>query len=123
MKKGRHIYTLFHKCTAVFLILALLWLTVSTPFVMSAQEKAKTAKSSHTSIPDNGNEEGTSKTPGNATEEKVPNSGNQFSEEYIHGHDLSHHFFYVVSSYHKCENADTYTAFHGELLVPPPNAA
>ena len=60
---------------------------------------------------------------GNSTEEK-PHSGNSsisLSEEYLHDNHKAEYLFSITSSYHKAENADTYTAFHGELLVPPPN--
>lgn len=61
---------------------------------------------------------------GNTTEEKAPSGSNvSFSEEYLHDNHHSDHFFSAKASYHKCENADTYHAFHGELLVPPPNMA
>lgn len=69
----------------------------------------------------NGNEEETSNPFGNNTEEKAPNSGNSFSEEYLHIQHINHPYFSKTSQYHKFENADIYIAFHGELLVPPPN--
>lgn len=123
MSKGKKIYTLFHKCTAIFLIMTLLWLTVSTPFVAAAQQEiAKSEKMTDSKAPGTDAEEENTNAPGNATEEKVPGS-NSLSEEYIHEPYLTHYFFSPVSTYHKCENADTYIAFHGELLVPPPNAA
>jgi hypothetical protein len=59
---------------------------------------------------------------GNSVEEKAPVSSN-LSEEFLHEHHASHIFFTVISLYHKLGNAGTYTAFHGELLVPPPNVA
>ena len=59
---------------------------------------------------------------GNTTEEKAPVS-NSFSEEYLHDHHSTDCFFSIVLQYHKCENADTYHAYHGELLVPPPNVS
>jgi hypothetical protein len=59
---------------------------------------------------------------GNASEEKAPTT-TSFSEEYLHDHYMTDHFFSIALQYHKCENAGTYNAFHGELLVPPPNAA
>lgn len=60
---------------------------------------------------------------GNTTEEKAPNSLSSFSEEYLHDNHRSEYFFLIASQFHKCENANTYVAFHGELLVPPPNRA
>ena len=124
MKRNRKIYSVFHLCSAVFLILALMWLTVSTPFVIaSQQEQARQHKIEKTvSSQLAGNEEETSNPFGNNTEEKAPTSTN-FSEEFLHSFHIISHFYTEISQYHKHENSDTYVAFHGELLVPPPNAS
>lgn len=105
------------------MILTLLWLTISTPFVVSfQQEMAKQGFSIDVSSPLSSDEEDTSNPFGNNTEEK-PASGSSVSlaEEYLHDNHKAEYLFSITSSYHKCENADTYIAFHGELLVPPPN--
>jgi hypothetical protein len=108
----------------MFMILALLWLTVSTPFVYaSQQEQAKLEKVSHTKAPPNCNEEESPNPFGNSTEEKASGSSS-LSEEYLHQHHHPEEYSSSISSqYDKCENADTYIAFHGEVQVPPPNAA
>jgi len=115
-------YNFFQKGSAIFMIVALLWLTVSTPFVFaSQQELAKQDKmAADTQSPLAGNEEEASNPFSNTTEEKAPSS-TTVSEEFLHDNNHSEHFFSLVSQYHKCENADTYHAYHGELLVPPPN--
>ena len=126
MNRRKRTYTFFQKITSVFLIITLLWLTVSTPFVFAAQQElAKQQKvlaidsSAKSDCEDcNSEEDGGN----NNIEEKVPGSTN-LSEEFLHDHNETHHFFTIISLYHKLENADSYTAFHGELLVPPPNAA
>jgi hypothetical protein len=122
MLNYRKIYTLKHKLSAVFMMVALLWLTVSTPFVFAASQKmAKEIKTEKKQLPATDTEE--ESTPlGNNTEEKAPNT-NTFSEEFLHNHPESHYFLSKTSSYNKCADAATYVAFHGELLVPPPNAA
>jgi hypothetical protein len=121
MKRSRKIYSVSQLFSAVIMILALMWLTVSTPFVLAHQQGlAKKDKMEKTSSPLAGSEEETTKTPGNNTEEKTP-GGNSFSEEYIHDNHKTDHFIPVSQQYQKSENADTYIAFHGELLVPPPN--
>ena len=124
MKKIRKTYNVFQLCSAVFMILALMWLTVSTPFVLATQqEQAKQHKTEKaTSSPIAGSEEETNNPFGNGTEEKAPDTSN-FSEEYLHTFHTICHFYTEVSQYHKHENSGTYIAFHGELLVPPPNAA
>jgi hypothetical protein len=122
MKRGYKIYSVSQLVSAVVMILALVWLTVSAPFVYTAQEElSKQQKMEKPGFPLAGSEE-ESNPFGNNTEEKAPNT-TSLSEEYIHNSHRIHFFFSIATQYHKCENADTYIAFHGELLVPPPNAA
>jgi hypothetical protein len=124
MKRNRKTYSLFQLASAVIMILALLWLTISAPFVLAArQEIAKQDKMANASSPLAGNEEESANPFGNTTEEKSPTSSNSVSEEYLHDHHKADYFFSIVSQYHKCKDAVTYIAYHGELLVPPPNAA
>lgn len=126
MNKRRKKYTFFQKGSAVFLICTLLWLTVSAPFVLKAQQalakqnKVLSVNCNAESCEDGCTDEDASGN--NNIEEKVP-STNNFAEEFLHDHHITHHFFIVISFCHKQEEADSYTAFHGELLVPPPNAA
>lgn len=121
MKKNFKIYTVLQLSSAILMIVLLCWLTISTPFVYaSQQEQAKQGKINHDCTTNAGNEEETSNPFGNNTEEKTPGT-NSFSEEYLHSYHAASHFYIEVSQYHKSENADTYIAFHGELLVPPPN--
>ena len=121
MRKKRKIFNGIQLVSAVCMILALLWLTVSLPFIYANQQEiAKLEKSSPSNFPLSGNDEESNPLGGN-TEEKAPNSS--VSEEYLHDHHKSDYFISIAAQYHKCENADTYIAFHGELLVPPPNQA
>ena len=124
MKRTKKTYSVFQLTSAIVMIIALLWLTVSTPFVYAAQQDL--AKHSKVMDSDNSSpceEEETSSSLGNTTEEKKPSGGNSLSEEYLHHHHYDDNFFTIVSQKHKCENADVYVAYHGELLVPPPNVA
>jgi hypothetical protein len=120
MNSKKKSYSLFQNCSAVFMVLALLWLTISPAFVPVPPDSTKKGKIENGKPANAANEEESSKNP--TTEEKVPGS-NSFSEEYIHAHHETHYFFTLVSTFHKLENSDTYIAFHGELLVPPPNHA
>lgn len=123
MKRRRKIFTVSQLVSAVVMILALVWLTVSSPFVYAAQQElAKQHKIEKPASPLTGSEEESSNPFGNSTEEKAPGNSS-LSEEYIHSNQKIHLFFSIATQYHKCENADTYIAYHGELLVPPPNAA
>jgi hypothetical protein len=120
MKKNKKTYTFFQKATSVFLMLALLWLTVSTPFIITAQQElAKQLKALSIDASETGSGDETTDSGNNNIEEKVPTASN-LSEEYLH---ITHCFGIEISLYHKQQNADDYIAFHGELLVPPPNAA
>ena len=123
MKRNQKPYSVFQLASAVFMILALLWLTISTPFVYDNQQKqSQNIKmvSAQSSLADDGEEE--SNPFSNTTEEKNPNS-NTVTEEYLHSHHIVDHFLFIASQKYKCENAGTYIAFHGELLVPPPDVA
>ena len=122
MKSNKRTYQISQILSAGFLILALLWLTVSLPFVyesqreMAKQSKSVTDQCSHTS-----NEEEPANPFGNTTEEKAPSSSS-VSEEYLHDHHIAEYFTSLASQNHKCENSGIYNAFHGEVHVPPPNA-
>ncbi len=123
MKRIKNIYSFCNKAAAIGMILALLWLTVSAPFVFAAQEElAAYHQSADSSMPAGAGEEESASPFGNATEEKAPSSST-FSEEYLHDHHSDEHSFSIALQYNKHGDAGTYIAFHGELLVPPPNAA
>lgn len=123
MKGRKKTYNVFQLASAVIMILALVWLTVSAPFVYaSQQELAKQNKASTTNMLGNAEEE-TNNSLGNTTEEKKPSGNNTISEEYLHHHHIDDNFISTISRFHKCENSGVYNAFHGEVHVPPPNAA
>jgi hypothetical protein len=123
MKLNRKIYTSFQLSSAVFMIMALLWLTVSLPFVYDNQQKQSERDKIENASSSAENNEDSSNPFGNTTEEKNPNSSNSLSEEYLHDHYSHDHFFPVASQSYKCINVDTYIAYHGELDVPPPDVA
>lgn len=125
MKNSRKKYNLFHLASAIFMILALLWLTVSAPFVNAVQQNLTRQDKVENAVNLlSANEEESSTNPfGNNTEEKAPNGSNSFSEEYLHDHHAADDLIFIDQQFHKCDNAGTYIAFHGELHVPPPNVA
>lgn len=124
MQKNKKIYNIYQKASAIFMMLCLVWLTISTPFVLAfQQELAKMEKASHSQSPISGGEEEAGNPLNNTTEEKTPNMGSNFSEEYLHEHHSTDYIFAMIFIYNKYDNADTYHAYHGELLVPPPNAS
>ena len=123
MTKVSHSYNFFQRLSATMMIVALSWLTISAPFVFEQQQKiAKQNTSATADLPVAGTEEESNPFSG-STEEKAPKSLSTFSEEYLHDHHQSEYLFSIASKFHKCEDAGTYVAYHGELLVPPPNRA
>lgn len=105
------------------MIITLLWLTVSTPYVYAAQQLQE--KHALTSSPSDDNPCDSEETNpfANTTEEKAPSTSiNSFSEEYLHHNEDLFHCAELLLSHKKDHTATEYTAFHGELLCPPPNS-
>ena len=121
MQRPYNPYNFFEKAAAVFLIVTLMWLTVSTPFIMSMQQNAGTDDIS-VSWPCSDADEDNADGSGNNAEEKAA-SGSNLSEEFLHEHDFANNYFTISTLNHRQENTDVYIAFHGELHAPPPNAA
>jgi hypothetical protein len=122
MKRSQKTFNVFQLASAVFMIAALLWLTISAPFVYAGQQQlTKQEQTTDNSLPQATNEEEAANPFGNNTEEKAGSSS--FSEEYLHDHHKAEYFFSIVLRFHTHENVGTYIAFHGELHVPPPNVA
>ncbi|MGZ3882296.1 MAG: hypothetical protein ACXVBF_13190, partial [Flavisolibacter sp.] len=73
MKRSQHISNARHICSSILMVVTLMWLTVSTPFVYQAQ---KTLKETHrqTRQADNSNPFS------NTTEEKNESTVNTLSE-------------------------------------------
>lgn len=120
MSRAKPTYSLHNIWAAIFMLLTLLWLTVSTPFVFESQQansKYQLSVNADSELPVN---EEDSNPFGNSQEEKVP-SGTSLTEEFLHEFHSETLFYSLISKSYKCSDADTYTAFHGELLVPPPN--
>lgn len=123
MTKART-YQPFHYVTAIFMTIALLWLSVSAPFIYESQKRNSEFAKCCTQSLFAGMEEENTNSAGNNTEEKVPKTSlNNFTEEYLHDHHKSGHFALVNLQYFKNQDAGIYVAYHGEPLVPPPNAA
>ena len=123
MKRVPQPYNFLQRISAIMMIVALSWLTISAPFVFAQQQKMVEQKSAGCAdLPISATEEEANPF-SSSTEEKAPKSLNTFSEEYLHDQHHSEYFLSIASQFHKCENAGTYVAYHGELLVPPPNKA
>lgn len=120
MQQRKCTYNFFEKTATVFLLAMLIWLTVSTPFIMSMQQ----IESDDISVtwPCSDVDEDGCDTSGNDVEEKAAVSSN-LSEEFLHEHLHTYAYSILKSGKYSQENMDAYTAFHGELHAPPPNAA
>ncbi len=122
MKRESKKYKARKVLPVIFMMMALLWLTVSAPFVYAGQQEIAKQQMEKSGFPLSENEEESANPFGNSTEEKTPSSS-AFSEEYLHDHHITDHFLLSGSQYHNCEDEEAYITYHGELLVPPPNAA
>lgn len=120
--KGKHTYSGLQQGAAVVMILMLCWLTVSAPFVFACQQQLQKSESGkYTAMQTADAEEETTTNPyGNNTEEKVPGNGG-IAEEYLHETADAALELLRSGSYRIHLDARDYIAFHGELLVPPPN--
>ena len=116
--KELNTYGLINRVSAIVMIVALLLLTISTPFIFRAQQ-ADHQRISASANPFAGAEED-STNPLSGTEEKAPNTVN-LAEEYLHDNERAAGLFDDLSDCHIHGNDGTYVAYHGELLVPPPN--
>lgn len=121
--KGTSANMLVRWASSIFMMLVLLWLTVSTPFVSSFQqqmaerektEKEKSGKACTEENADNCNPFA------NTTEEKTESGSLSFSEEYLHDHEDAIHTLDDLLKHDNCGHSALYIAFHGELLSPPP---
>lgn len=103
------------------MIVTLLWMTVSAPFVVAGRQAAAAEKQMQWADLVDSEDQSSCNPFGNNTEEKVPCS-TSFSEEYLHHTDESFHAAELASQHTRCQAVKEYVAFHGEMLCPPPNA-
>lgn len=121
MRKRTQLHIILYKLNAAFFVLALVWLTVSTPFVVANQFNQDQLTSIESPLDNSGEEE--TANPLNSSSEEKPHNCNNLLEEYIH-HSAAIIALNDTSLSHSISlDADSYHAYHGELLVPPPNKA
>ena len=113
----RPTYSYYKKVAAVLMIFALLWLTISAPFVLRSQQLF--SQDSEIEAPFAGSEEESSNPFGNS-EEKSSKTSTTFSEEYMHDHYKSAYLFFIALQGHNSESNNLYTSHLVELLSPPP---
>jgi hypothetical protein len=96
------------------MITALLWLTVSTPFIYQAQRVQKEIQKQSQQTQDNNPFS-------NTNEEKNESSVNTLSE-YLHEPSELENNFIVLTRLFKLYSSKIYFEYHPELISPPPEA-
>lgn len=99
--------------SSLFMIMALVWLTISTPFVFASQQAQQKEIQKQAGSSEDRNPFSTT------TEEKNEGSVNTLSE-YLHDLNSINHHFIVLTRIYKCHTSDLYYAYHPELISPPP---
>jgi hypothetical protein len=117
MKHSKETYNPGNALAAILMVITLLWLTISTPFIYASEQQDVYGQTNNT----NGETPESEDSPlGNTTEEKTETGINILSEYLHHTDDLSH-----LASRPQQQNVThdvaVYVAFHGETLCPPPN--
>jgi hypothetical protein len=116
MKQSQRTYPVRHVVSSLFMIVALVWLTLSTPFVYDAQQSLKKeAQKESKQTGDNTNPFS------NTTEEKNESSVNTLSE-YLHEPPCIEKNFIMLTRLYKGYPSNIYYEYHPELLSPPPEA-
>ncbi|RYY59843.1 MAG: hypothetical protein EOO05_12010 [Chitinophagaceae bacterium] len=123
---GRRLHTKAQGFASVFMMAALLWLTISVPFVYAGQQKIaaekKVCKLARQQQQKQDDDRSSCNPFGNNTEEKAPSGVNTLSEEYLHHSEDLFHAVELFLSHHHVHSVDEYVSYHGEMLCPPPNA-
>jgi hypothetical protein len=114
MKKQKNKFSKGELLSCLFMIFALLWLTVSLPFVNYAEQVAVEQTSD--------NPEDDNSTQQNLPTEEKTESGSNSLSEYLHDHHFEMHEGYLISKGFKLSPDDTYLAFHPEQVLQPPKA-
>lgn len=97
--------------SSLVMILALLWLTVSTPFVYAASQPYTHIQA--TDADDDGNPLN------NTTEERSQTAGGSV-HEILHDHSFTHELFSMRIRFMRTDPTKLYFAYNPELLSPPP---
>lgn len=115
-------HILFRWASGIFMMLVLVWLTVSTPFVNGFQQQL--VEREYCDCDHHTDPEAAECNPfANTTEEKTESSKSlNFSEEYLHEYNETIHTLDDLLKHANAGHCDLYLAFHGELISPPPEA-
>jgi hypothetical protein len=114
MKRSHKIFSTIHAGSSLFMMVVLLWLTISTPYVYAAQQIQKQQQKQQKPYQNNNPFS-------NTTEEKNENGVNTLSE-YLHDFQLIEQSVTLVKKFYKCYPSNLYIEYHPELVSPPPEA-
>ena len=103
------------KLAAIIMVISLVWLTVSLPFVYNFFCDNGFATEMNSSA---GTEHPGEELPIQSSEEKAPTNNAQ--EEYLHGAAENLALLSLFLDHMASHNSTAYIAYHGELLSPPP---
>ncbi|PHX74253.1 MAG: hypothetical protein CK547_04250 [Chitinophagaceae bacterium] len=121
MRKNRNIYSIIKKINASLLLLAVISLTISTPVAFFTQEFSENTPEQNTPHPIDDSEDGASNLlNSNTNEEDAPANDNSI-EKFVHNPSEFETNHIQKVSYFETNKVKLYHAYHGELLVPPPN--
>jgi hypothetical protein len=118
MRQKTPSFTIAHKIGSLLLMLALLWLSVSTPYVYRFQQKVKAEKQAQTNAPDEDSEGSLNNNINEEKSESGPNTLQEYLHEPLH---LEHPSLAQVNEYGHFEQKAS-IAYHPELISPPPEA-
>jgi hypothetical protein len=108
----------------IFMMMTMFWLTISLPFIsesrIASNIECKSSASNDAMDTQQSEDAGFPQT--STSEEKGSEESDNFNEEYLHHHEggLLPGLIDCRTTMHDLAQ-DAYCAFHGELLVPPPN--
>lgn len=115
MKRSQYVYPARHMISSLLMVVTLLWLTVSTPFVFKAQQEQKKEIEKQSKLTD------TSNPFSNTTEEKNESGANTLSE-YLHVLVSVENDFITIKRLYIQYPSKIYFEHHPELISPPPEA-
>jgi hypothetical protein len=119
--KFRQQTSIYTFITAIFLMLALAFLTISLPFVYGARQMISVENTLNFPAQENDCDDNNPLT--GATEEKTGSNMGSVNEEYLHETHSAEEYLAALCKEYKIEHHATYIAFYGDLICPPPDHA
>ncbi|GAA4317263.1 hypothetical protein [Flaviaesturariibacter amylovorans] len=115
MHAANRTYHLLHRIGSLLLILALVWLSVCTPFVYAAQLEEKAGTEQLADCEDDA--------PLTNTNEEKAEGGLSMPQEYLHEPlHLHHPSSFDLAEFHRYA-VDDHVSYHPEFVAPPPEGS